>query len=272
MRFVLLTAFFAALLGAQSPRRPLVIVVHGRGHVADDSAAFRRQWKRDLDAAFADARLPALDDADVRLAWYADVLDPTAGTQCSTGADTLSGAQETLGFLSALVSLVPDTARELRGLMGDLLYVADKSRRCAAEDRIGRALADAAASRRPVIVVAYSLGSLVAYDYLGARRDTTQTVELITLGSPLAVPEVREIFGVEGALKTLPGVRRWENVYDDNDVFAGPLGGGLARDHVLSGTGADAHSIGHYLTDTTTARILAGALCRSGDGRYRQSC
>jgi hypothetical protein len=80
MRILSLAVVLAGCIGASyspSPElRPVVILVHGRGHLGQDTAALRREWKRDLDSSLTLVGMPRLADADVRLAWYADVLDP----------------------------------------------------------------------------------------------------------------------------------------------------------------------------------------------------
>src|SRR5258705_13759383 len=95
MRLLAIALGIVALVGAngavfgQEPPRPLVILVHGRGQSGQDSAALHREWKLDLDSALALVGMPSLRDDDVRLARYADVLDPEAGANCApTRSDT----------------------------------------------------------------------------------------------------------------------------------------------------------------------------------------
>ncbi|MGH8909608.1 MAG: hypothetical protein ACRD0K_24740 [Egibacteraceae bacterium] len=81
------------------------------------------------------------------------------------------------------------------------------------------------AVHRPRIVIAHSLGSVVAYEALWARPDPHVEL-LITLGSPLAMPDV--VFdrldpapnGGRGARP--PGVARWVNLADPGDLIAIP--------------------------------------------------
>ena len=188
---LLLAPVFAAKR-APEPPRPLVILVHGRGMAGADSAAMRAVWTQDLDSALASAGFPPLADGAVRLAWYADVMDPSVSAACSRPYRTEAGlADIARGFLAGLVSVIPDSGseqdRDARSLFGDMLYLVDPTTRCAAETRFENALSSARAQRRPVIVVAYSLGAAVAYGHL--QRDTIAAdVQLITLGSPLEIP------------------------------------------------------------------------------------
>jgi hypothetical protein len=257
--------------------RPIVILVHGRGHLGQDTAALRREWKRDLDSSLTLVGMPRLADADVRLAWYADVLDPDSEGSCAVRAasdDSLGFGDVARGFLGFLANAVPaDDSREIRGLMGDLLYALDPSKQCAAERRVGDAIEAAAREDRPVIVVAYSLGSLVTYGYLKSRAPDakrTNGLRLVTLGSPLGVRAIREmIFGETGdTLRIPPTVSGWENVYDPNDFFSAPLEGVLYPHSIHdrpthASEREDPHSLGRYLRDRATGAAVMRAICES---------
>src|SRR5688572_14456411 len=234
--FLLPIAVATLALGGRSveqPRgaRPVVILVHGRGHIDDDSAALRRLWKRDLDSSLASVGLPHLVDSDVRLAWYADVLDPAFEGTCdlaTTAGDSLGLETFARDFFASLANALPKSeAPEARGLLGDILYAVDASKRCAAERRVGGVIEAAAKEHRPIVVVAYSLGALVAYDYLNSRSASEKMisgVRLVTIGSPLGISGIREILGHGSAsLRMPPGVSDWDNVYDPNDAFAGAV-------------------------------------------------
>lgn len=248
----------------QAEPRPIVILVHGRGHFGEDSAWMRREWTSVLNASLKESGNPAVPAEDVRLAWFADALDPgNLAPACATRrreADSL-GLDVFADFLGLLADALPrNESREARGLIGDLLYVTDPRRRCAAERRVGGVIEQALAERRPVIVVAYSLGALVTYEYLRARSDSSARIELITIGSPLGNPEIRELLGHgRGPLRRPPAVERWENVYDSTDVFSAPVGAADAATDVLTRgpTRGDAHEVGRYLRDRATADALS---------------
>jgi hypothetical protein len=230
--------------------------------------------------------MPALRDEDVRLAWYADILDLESSASCVTttdaSEDSLDFGVVARGFLSSLTSvLAKEESRGLRGLIGDMLYVVDESKRCAAEQRVGSVIESAAREKRPVVVVAYSLGSLVAFGYLNARPPTAEAPDLrfITLGSPLGVRELRELMlGELGDTLRVPrGVRTWENVYDPYDMFSAPLERIVSargvRDRVAQTTSSnDAHQIDRYLRDRSTGAALARALCATSNERIGAAC
>ncbi|MFC8660589.1 hypothetical protein [Streptomyces sp. NPDC057199] len=100
----------------------------------------------------------------------------------------------------------------------------DGAIRTAARARV----ADAIATHQPQVVIAHSLGSIVAYETLWA--DPGLTVDLlVTLGSPLALPHA--VFHrlqpppEAGRGCKPPGVRRWVNLADLGDLVALPPGG-----------------------------------------------
>jgi hypothetical protein len=276
MRFLLPAVAFLTLglrTGSVEPTpRPIVILVHGRGLIDADTASLRREWKLDLDSGLATVGLPKLPDNEVRLAWYADVFDATSPGRCDApkAADDSLGIGSLLqGFLGTLAAAMPrEDAPGARALLADVLYIIDPATRCAAERRVGRVVEAALAEKRPVVIVAYSLGSVVAYDYLNSRKaDVTRAdVRLVTLGSPLGNPELRGLLAGTDTLRVPPGVSAWDNVYDPDDIFAAPIGGPgrVVRDRVTQSAAAfDAHHIGRYLRDRETATAVGRALCAS---------
>lgn len=284
MRFLvlpllLLASAFAAARQPEPPR-PLIVLVHGRGQTGADSAAMRREWKGELDSALTLAGFPRLRDDDVRFAWYADVMDPSVAGACDRSYATQASLGDMArGFLVSLVSIIPDSGRDedrqARSLIGDMLYLVDPSTRCAAETRFGNVMAGARAERRPVIVVAYSLGAAVAYGHLARSRDTTAAVHLITLGSPLAVPVARELLLGEGPLRVPPAVARWVNIHDLDDAFAAPLelSGPRAVDRAMrSDRASDPHQVNRYLRAVETGRALAEAMCGATANTWSAGC
>jgi hypothetical protein len=286
MRLSLLTtallAFATACVHGQPPR-PLVVLVHGRGHLEDDTTMLRREWKRHLDTALARAGAAPLPDADVRLAWYADIMDPSRDVRCGRGigerSDSLGGETFVRDFLASLAAALPSgQSGGARTILGDMLYALDGSRRCAAEERVQSVMARAIEEKRPVVLVAYSLGALVTYGVLDDARVLRESrVALVTLGSPLGDDDIRALLGsAPDSLRIPPGVVHWENVYDPGDVFASPIADIVkgARDAELSTRGSDAveaHYVDRYLTDRVTGEALARALC-AVSGRAETAC
>jgi endonuclease G len=244
------------------------VFVHGRNQLGADTALLRRSWENALDSGLTAAGDAPLRDGDVRLAWYADALDPESDADCAIA--TNDSVSVTLSvFARGLLSLVPldsaRDARDVRSALSDVFYVMDRGKRCAAEQTVAR-LVDSVAAQRPVVIVAYSLGSVVAYDYLhDASRDVLRSVHLITLGSPLGVDVLRELL-LDNAQASAPdGLASWTNIYDPDDDFAAPLhlSGDTLRlrdGPTLRPSRTTPHDVTHYLSDPATIDALRRAL------------
>jgi hypothetical protein len=120
------------------------------------------------------------------------------------------------------------------------------------------------------VVVAHSLGSVVAYEALCAHPGWPVT-DLVTLGSPLGVPHIvahrlqppPASNGQGGVVGVWPGVTRWVNITDDLDFVAlqprlrGMFGGRVHDVGISNGT--KAHEVFRYLSAVETgAAIIAG--------------
>ncbi|MDH2426358.1 hypothetical protein [Sphaerisporangium sp. TRM90804] len=112
------------------------------------------------------------------------------------------------------------------------------------------------------VVVAHSLGSVVAYETLCAHPEWPVRT-LVTLGSPLGVPNLiyHRLLPTPGAW---PGpITAWTNIADTGDVVAmvedlRPLFGDRIE-QIRVHNGAHAHDLRPYLTERLTGRaILAG--------------
>jgi hypothetical protein len=252
---------------APEPPRPLIVLVHGRGQLGADTASLRRRWEADLDSGLVAVGEPVLRDDDVRLAWYADVLDPESDIACSSAASDSGGTSLTMFahafFDTTAIGAGTDT-RDVRNLLSDVFYVMDPAKRCAAEQRVAQ-LIDSVATTRPVIIVAYSLGSIVTYDYLrSASAERLKNVQLITVGSPLGVAILRELLLDDSEPRAPTGLRSWVNIYDPNDFFSAPVNASETG-HILDRAIAHAdtaapHDLSHYLRDPTTIDALRGAI------------
>ncbi|HEX4684187.1 MAG TPA: hypothetical protein VH277_15830 [Gemmatimonadaceae bacterium] len=287
-RRFLIVAAFAGLTGgsllAQGGQsgRPILLLVHGRGMLDRDTALARKLWVDALRTGAATmTRSPVFDDGDVRVVWYADVLDPASDAGCDyAAADPRSrraaGADDGLrtaasfagGLFGALSKFVDDkeTATQMRELAGDAEFLGDPRKRCASEDRLATAVARARGEGRPVIIVAHSLGSLLAYDYLAAQRDTGVVRELETLGSPLGSPDIRRLIigGDESDSLAKPrSVAEWINIRHDGDPFGTSVS--AARDMVTQPPAdeKDPHELVGYLREHDTALQIFGAWCRA---------
>ena len=115
---------------------PLVVFVHGRNQLGADTSDLRRRWEAELDSGLAAAGESPLRPADVRLAWYADVLDPESDADCATTSnDSVSvGLGEFSRGLLSVITAVDSTqnTHDVRSALSDVFYVMDPGKRCAA--------------------------------------------------------------------------------------------------------------------------------------------
>lgn len=140
-------------------------------------------------------------------------------------------------------------------------YFASAERAAQARRRIVEALT----WHRPRVLVAHSLGSVVAYETLCARPDVGVEV-FVTLGSPLAMRKV--VFDrltprpFEKGIRP-PGVRQWVNIADRGDFVAVPVGRlgdrfeGVDLDLESSIHILDPHTARSYLRCPEFARTIA---------------
>lgn len=127
---------------------------------------------------------------------------------------------------------------------------------------------------RPHIVVAHSLGTVIAYDCMKRVADCGGIDGLITLGSPLGIDEVQDKLQPEWTRKNgFPREKlaeQWINLFDRLDPVCG-LDPALANDFCLDGSallddvavqngGAWRHSAAKYLRQPSFCSALRGML------------
>jgi pimeloyl-ACP methyl ester carboxylesterase len=141
------------------------------------------------------------------------------------------------------------------------LYLTDADMRRRARERVEQAV-----TPDTRVVVAHSLGSVVAYEAL-CRHPEWRIDAFVTLGSPLGIRNL--IFdrldpAPVAALGRKPVcARAWFNISDEGDVVAlvKQLAGCFDEviDHRVS-NGATAHDVAPYLTALETGSAIAGGL------------
>jgi hypothetical protein len=145
-------------------------------------------------------------------------------------------------------------------------YFVDPARR----DQVIGDVAARIAEATPRVIIAHSLGSVVAYETLWSRPHPAVDL-LLTMGSPLALPDVvfDRLEPHDGPRGIPPGVHRWINVTDPGDLVAIPVGGIGARFTGVTADLTDAihafkfHQVAEYLSCRTTAGVLSAQLSPS---------
>ena len=92
------------------------------------------------------------------------------------------------------------------------LYV----KRRAVRDAVNKVVADVL-NDKPTVIVAHSLGTIVAYNILRSSKSSTQVPLLVTLGSPLALRAVREVLE---PIVFPDKVGSWYNAFDTRDIVS----------------------------------------------------
>ena len=125
------------------------------------------------------------------------------------------------------------------------------------------ALVGAQLTTDPTVVVAHSLGTIVAYSILKTDRRVLQIPELVTLGSPLGVRAVRDQFR---PLRSPACIQAWYNAFDTRDVVAlypldkdnFPISPPIENNPRVKNFTDNRHGIAGYLGEATVAdRILS---------------
>jgi hypothetical protein len=214
------------------------------------------------------------DDAQLLADWWraAAEVDQAVVPPGRRTLGVTAGVQAALAALSCSRFLAGTTERLL---IFWLQQVRKYFTRTDIRDRIQQRLVDAVESDTDVIV-AHSLGSVVAYEALCAHPEW-QVTGLVTLGSPLAIrnvildrltPTPQQVDGRWRA--AWPGsIRSWTNIADRADFVTlvkrlRPVFG----DHVVDveiDNGARMHQVSRYLTAAETGAAIAAA-CRGGVG------
>jgi hypothetical protein len=123
-----------------------------------------------------------------------------------------------------------------------------------------------------LVIVAHSMGTMIAYDVLRRCPDCPPVHTLITIGSPLGVTEVQEKLVADGAKGVdFPAARlqHWINIYDPLDPVCGAdprlandfaaVDGKQVRDLRESNWGNWRHTVTHYLAGPQLRAALAAA-------------
>ena len=216
-----------ACRAACSRRSPMrVLAIHGVGH-ADAKTDWQAGWRRAVEDGLA--RWESRGEPELHFLAYDHFF---AQHELHAGV-----VVEAFGRLvaSGLFHGLADVFRNRRGI-GDTLegvrwtagMVAQWTALEALRAQLRRHLGDAMREVEPDVVLAHSLGSLIAYDTLKQDEMANGAAALIrgrtlvTLGSQIGNPAVRAIFG--GRVEALARARFWWHLFnEEDDVFTAPI-------------------------------------------------
>ncbi|MBO3751596.1 hypothetical protein J5X84_36450 [Streptosporangiaceae bacterium NEAU-GS5] len=182
---------------------------------------------------------------------FADWVKQLDGRVSGGVGESLTGILHTVAAW-LLDKLGPEAVRFAEDFCPEVAtYLGGGSPRVKARDTV----ADVIRRRKPKIVIAHSLGTVVTYEAFWAHPDVSADL-LITLGSPLAMRNV--VFErlapvpVNGRGAKPPNVGRWINIADKDDLAAIPPGlrdyfKGVERDVACNIDKLDFHTVRNYL-------------------------
>lgn len=131
-----------------------------------------------------------------------------------------------------------------------------------AQEQVRQRVLDQLPADRPVLLIGHSLGSFVALD--AVTRGGYQPVSLVTAGSPISVPAVRDRLPSDLRFAISRFDSPWLNVFDPGDLVTGGkwvrkgMRHGVNNWHVDNGT-KHTHDAGRYLRHQPVAECVARA-------------
>jgi len=227
-----------------------------------------------------------LADTDVDFVNYQDIYEPSYERRACNFTETLAGIESDriiqkerfLTWLSSVGARLGMTSVIMTNFLADTrLYFSEKLVRCNTDDRLADAIANATMKNRPVILVAHSLGTQIAYRVLtkSIYGSEVKVTRFVALGSQLGAPDIVETLSMQ-TLRTTPyplpdGILSLVNIRGKFDFVAPLL---LATNFKVDPTRPlvdreietkpdEPHSIVGYLKHPQTARAIIFAWCRA---------
>ncbi|WP_155372960.1 hypothetical protein [Catellatospora vulcania] len=199
-------------------------------------------------------------EADLLMQWWAAAarVDPGVVAPDARTLGPRNSARKALLALAGARFLAQASERLLVWWLKQVTaYFTDPAVRAAAQERFAAAIGEDTR-----VVVAHSLGSVVAYEALCAHPEWPVT-DLVTLGSPLGVPHL-VTHRLQPSTAAWPEVERWVNITDSGDFVAlqpvlRTVYGDRVRDLEIS-NGMAAHQVERYLSDRETGAAVAAGL------------
>jgi hypothetical protein len=253
----------------QSAGMSRIVMVHGAGNDLWGPSSIKAKWWPALADGLAWHGV-AIDEADVRVAFYGDVFrgDPQQGYEGPIDEATAHATvKSVLASLDVHVDLAEVTKMLTEHHFDRLLaqaavYIQRPEIRDAARARV-----EAAVTADTRVMVAHSLGTLVAYEALCAHPEWPVT-DFVTMGCPLAAGVVHprlEPCPTDGVGPWPGSVVNWTNIAGLGDPaaanpLAGSFGGPVTEYKVDNGHRV--HDPEPYLNNRWTGSAVAKGLSR----------
>ncbi|MFD9949985.1 trypsin-like peptidase domain-containing protein [Nonomuraea sp. NPDC059023] len=272
---------------AGAPARPSafggtrhLVFLHGRGQTGRDPQTMRREWIAGLNKGLTLAGLPTVEPADVWFPFYGDTLTEPRESLIPASPTTRVVYEQLIGEAAALAGRPADGRREglLTGVQGALSWLASATNLdhllIAAVFRDVAAYLDDSSVRQAVlasvertlpasgqvVLVAHSLGTVVAMDLLTRLPAALEVPLLVTLGSPLGLDAVQGRL-LSGGPHRPDRAGQWLNVWSQSDpVSIGcPLEDdwkGQVDERAVDNPLQRSHDVAEYLSHPHVARAL----------------
>jgi lecithin:cholesterol acyltransferase len=223
----------------------LIIGIHGLNNKPEPEV-LRNWWTTAMAEGISRNCEGKRPDVDFALAYWADVIYPAPVPIADVGEPYVAaGGSGPLPRAGMSVKAIAGTrikegvgkvlekvfgARVAEDVVRDAVetrmpdlhrYNHHRAARDAIRKRLKEALRTAHARGGQIMLIAHSMGSIVAYDVLRAAGRTLPGLRIshfVTLGSPLGLSKVREI--VSAPLRVPECVARWSNFADPRDYAA----------------------------------------------------
>lgn len=135
--------------------------------------------------------------------------------------------------------------------------------RSGVRDAINRVIT-AVLTDEPTVVVAHSLGTVVAYNILRTDRRTLNIPLFVTVGSPLGLRAIRDQLTPTPLRFPTPPVAKWYNAFDHRDVVAlypldstnFPVNPSIENNSTIKNRTDNRHGIVGYLDDPNVAKLV----------------
>lgn len=255
--------------------RPVVLFIHGRGFGGLPEDSVRTAWLGAFEEGQKSIGFAGLrTDQDVRLVWYGS---SSMHYNCRTQLSALNTDRRSiLQRIAEIVARLPGVEQRIgEAVFQDTqAYFSDGCYRGQVDNELREELERAKIEKRPIVLVAHSMGSLVALSVLTQEWVPTEdeSVALITIGSMLGMEEMpKALLGsyVESPVPVPQVVTHWMNVRNDGDLlsfstvgrFRSRVQARIPVDVPIKARGASRHSAETYLRDPAFANIVADSWC-----------